>query len=319
MRQRLVASALSVVLGVFVATSCVLVPSIASADQTSAQESFKVATEAYGKGEFRDAAVAFERAYRDAPHGSPMYNAGLAWEAAKEPARAADAYLLALATPGLTSQQTTDAKSRLAVLDKTLGRLEVNGPAGTTVTVAHVTASPVPVKLHIAAGEQDMVVRFADGQESRQKLGVPAGASVPVTVVSPPPLSPAAPVTASAPSAPPAPPPPDATSSRSASKTIGWVAIGGSAAFLSASIYLGVSALASRDEFEATQRRSVDAHDRADSQRTWTNVLLVGAVALAAAGVVLIVTAPKTTSGAAKTAMPAHALRPGLGSLSLTF
>jgi hypothetical protein len=297
-----------------VATSFVLAPSIANADQAAAQESFKVATEAYGKGEFRDAAVAFEKAYRDAPHGSPMYNAGLAWEAAKEPARAADAYQLALETPGLTPQQTTDAKMRLASLEKSLGRLEVNGPPGTTVTVAHVAAAPVPVKLHIAAGQQDMVVKFSDGQESRQQLGVPAGVIVPVTVVSPPPLAPVAPVTPA-----PAPPPPEPTSSGSTAKTLGWVAIGGSAVVLSVSIYTGVSALNSRDEFEATQRRSVDAHDRADSQRTLTNVLLVGAVALAATGVVLILTAPKGTPDASKVTTPAHALRPGLGSLSLTF
>jgi hypothetical protein len=314
-RQRLATTALSVVLGMCVTTSFVLAPSSAKADQAAAQESFKVATEAYGKGEFRDAAVAFEKAYRDAPHGSPMYNAGLAWEAAKEPAHAADAYQLALATPGLTPQQTTDAKARLASLEKTLGRLEVNGPPGTTVTVAHVTAANVPVRLHIAAGQQDMVVKFADGQESRQQIGVPAGVIVPVTVVSPAPLPPPAPVTP-----PPAPPPPEPpSSSGSTAKTLGWVAIGGSAAVLSVSIYMGVSALDSRDEFEATQRRSVDAHDRADSQRTWTNVLLVGAVALAATGVVLILTAPKGTPDASKTTAPAHALRPGLGSLSLTF
>jgi hypothetical protein len=299
-----------------VAATLALAPGIAYADEAAAQESFKVAAQAYAQGDFRNAALSFEKAYLDAPHGSAMYNAGLAWEAAEEAARAADAYQLALEAPGLTSRQTTDAKARLALLDKSLGRLEVDGPPSTTVTVAHVTSGKVPVKLHIAAGQQDIVVKFSDGQETRQQLGVPAGGIVRVTLVRPAPLPP--PIVAPPAPARPPPPPPERLSSGSSRKTLGWVAIGGGVVLGGVGAYFGVSALDARDEFDASQRRNQDAHDRADSLRTWTNVLFVGALALAATGVVVILTAPEVKGGA----LPGHStrvIRPGSGSLSLSF
>jgi hypothetical protein len=312
-RKRLASIGLSIILSTCVATSIVLAPRSAHADQAAAQESFKLGAQAYEKGEFQNAALSFEKAYRDAPHGSPMYNAGLAWEAAKEPARAADAYQLALDTPGLTPQQTTDAKARLASLEKTVGRVEVTAPPGATVTVAHVTAAEPPVKAHVAAGQQEVVTKFPDGQETRQQVTVTAGATAPVTVAQPPPLPPPPPPPD------PNPPPPEQPAPGKTTRTLGWVAVGGGAVLAIGGTYLGFSALAARDEFVASQRHNQDAHDRADSQRTWTNVLFVGAFALVATGVVLILTSPKSAPAPAATAPAAARLRPGLGSLSLTF
>ena len=59
----------------------------ADGDTTRAARLFRAASDAYARHDFREAAVQFESAYRTAPRGAAIYNAGLAWEAAGDFAR----------------------------------------------------------------------------------------------------------------------------------------------------------------------------------------------------------------------------------------
>ena len=64
-------------------------------DRAVAAETFRAAEKAYQRGDHRAAAVAFEASHQMAPHGAALYNAGLAWQAADEPAPvAAKQYVL---------------------------------------------------------------------------------------------------------------------------------------------------------------------------------------------------------------------------------
>jgi hypothetical protein len=270
-------------------------------DQQGAAESFRAGAKAFDKGDFRTAAGDFERAYHLAPHGSPMYNAGLAWESAHEPARAADAYQLALATPGLDAKQKNDAQNRLASLERSVARVEVTGPEGTKVSCAHVSNVALPTKFHLSAGEHDLIVIRPDGREETKTIGVAAGSVAPVVIPGAPPV--AAPPSAQASAPPPEQPPPkEASASASAStsassngpppqRLIGFVAIGGAVVAAGAGILFGASALNARDKFDASGHTDQAAHDDASSKRTLANVCWVGAVVLGAAGVVLVVTA----------------------------
>ena len=309
-----------IVLGVAVAGG-VCAPRVALAqDQQQAAESFREGAKAFEKGDFRTAAGAFERAYKAAPHGSPMYNAGLAWESAHEPARAADDYQVALATPGLDTKQKNDAENRLASLEKSLGRIEVSGPPGTKISTAHVSNAALPAKFHLTAGQHDMIVIRPDGREETQTIGVAAGAVVPITVQPPPPAHPAGAVPGTE----------DDLATRDKAdkdkdkekdekkvsapmptqRVIGIVAVGGAVVLAGAAIVLGESALNARDRFDASNHTDQSAHDEAASKRTWTNVCWVGAVALGAVGVYLIVTAKPS----AATPPPATAFaRPEVG------
>lgn len=271
-------------------------------DQQAAAESFRLGAKAFEKRDFRTAAGAFERAYHLAPHGSPMYNAGIAWESAHEPARAADDYQLALTTPGLDARQKNDAENRLASLERSLARVEVTGPEGTKVSCAHVSHAALPTKFHLSGGEHDLIVTRPDGREETKTIGVAAGSMAPVVIPPEQPTSAPPPVAAS-----PAPPSPSpskddstsASASASAStssgpppqRVIGFVAIGGAVVAGAAAVLLGASALNARDKFDASGHTDQSAHDEAASKRTWANVCWVGTVALAAVGVFLVVTA----------------------------
>jgi hypothetical protein len=276
--------------------------SIAAADDQKAAEAFQRGAELYGKSDFANAAKQFEKAFAESPRGAAAYNAGLAWEAGGEPARAADAYAAALARADLAGAQLTDAQTRLKNLDKTLGRVEVSGPPGATVSLGHLERAALPAAVRLSPGTWPAKITFADGTTTTKAVNVTASGTTSLVVeraASPPP--PVAPAPAPAPAPVPPAPPPRETSAESGGssplRVAGFSAIGVGAVLGGAAIVTGVKALSARDEFDASGHTSRDAHDRADSLRTTTNVLLVAAGVLAAGGLVLVLTAP---SGAEK-------------------
>jgi|GEM_PF-713836 len=285
----------------------------AAPEGATAAESFRQGTAAYGKRDYRNAAAAFERAYRIAPHGSPLYNAGLAWEAANEPARAADAHEGALAAGGLTPAQTRSAQTRLAALEAQLGRLDVTGPEGAVVTVAHVDRAPVPVKIHLAPGEYDVRASFDDGATSEERVSVSAGVPLALTVKPPPPPPPPPPEPA--PPAPVAKAAPEESGGGPSQRIGGFVAIGGGVILAAAGAFVGLRALSARDDFNASGHTDADAHDRAASERIWSTVFFVGAAAAAGAGLALVLTAPSSKASASASI----SILPGTASLRVSY
>ena len=282
------------------ALALVLAAPAARATDAAAAEAFKAGAASYQKGDFRTAAASFERAYRESPRGAAVYNAGLAWEAASEAPRAADAYATALDAGDLGAQQKKDAQARLANLAKTLGRIDVSGPAGAKISVEHCESAALPTKVFLTAGAHELTARFDGGAStSKQQVTVAAGATTAVTIE--PPKA----------AAPPPPPPPQkvesptpalAPAASNPRKLVGFVALGGALVASGAAVYFGVSAVSAKDDFNSSGHRDQNAHDRADELRTITNVTWVAAGVLAATGVVLVLTAPKAPNDRAVTA-----------------
>jgi len=271
-------------------------PALADDRATAAAAIFRAATDAYARRDFRAAALSFEAANQKAPHGGTMYNAALAWEAAGEPARAADDYDAALSTAGLDGEKAKDARDRLARLEASLGRIEITAPSGATAWAAHAERVATPARVHVAPGEIEVRVVLASGEAKTQRVRVRAGEAARVSVAAPAPSAPAP----SAP-APPPPPPPD-TDSGGTQRAIGWVTVGGGALFGGAAIALGVATLDARDKFDAGGRTDADLRDRAVTLRALTNAACIAAGVTGVVGVALVLTAPRARPAQPSTA-----------------
>jgi hypothetical protein len=173
--------ALAILLGVSAARAADADTPSPSTEQTAdeirtlARERFAQARAAFESGNHRDAALLFEDAYRLSPHASAMFNAAVAWDGAQEPARAADAYEVALDLGGLAGDQAAEASTRLAALKKALGYIRILDPVGATATVAHLDRATIPVRVHVAPGSHRIAVETADGRRSTQTVTVGGG------------------------------------------------------------------------------------------------------------------------------------------------
>src|SRR5262245_59201878 len=116
---RLLRSLLGAAIALAISTAA---PRAHADDDATAAQFFKAGMAAHSRHEYRAAALAFEEAFRRAPRGPTIYNAGIMWEAAKEPARAADDYARAVAQGGLDGDQAATAAARLRELEASLGR-----------------------------------------------------------------------------------------------------------------------------------------------------------------------------------------------------
>jgi hypothetical protein len=281
------------------ALAVVLVSPPAHADAARAGEAFQRGAEAYGKSDFTGAARHFEKAYQEEPRGAAMYNAGLAWEAAADAPRAADAYALAMTRGDLSGVQATDAQNRLKALGRNLGKAEITGPAGVTISVAHAEARTLPATVHLAPGTYPVRVTYTDNTSAVKQITVNAGASAQLTIERPAPAQIAPPPIVAQPTPRPAPAPEPAPERDHGGGTptmryVGFSAMGVGAVLAGVGIITGLKALDARDEFNATGQTSRDAHDRADSLRTTTNVLFIAGGVVGLTGLVLVLTSPSS-------------------------
>ncbi len=263
-----------------------------------ARRQYALGKTAYDAGRYTEAALAWEAASAIKPHGATLYGAGLAWERANRPERAADDFARARDVPGLTPDQAADIKTRLDTLERSLGTLLVLGPAGWRVQVDANTEVVVPARLHGAPGVHVLLVHPPGQAITRQDVSfepgppktvdvTPAEAPPPPAVSAPPP-EPAPPVHA----APAAPPPPAAKKppvehGLDVRRAIGFGVAGMGLATVGAGVVLGLQALDARDAYDAAPTRT--AFDHAQSLQTWTNVAFVAGALLTAGGVVLVV------------------------------
>src|SRR5689334_19782100 len=70
-----------------------------------ARQQYQQGTQAFQQKRYSEAALHFEAAAAFRSSGVALYTAGLAWDLAMRPERAADAYSRALDTPGLDAKQ----------------------------------------------------------------------------------------------------------------------------------------------------------------------------------------------------------------------
>jgi len=280
-------------------------PAAAADPDAAAVREFHEGQQAYARGDFRAAAQRFEAAFRDDPRGAIVFNAGLSWQAAGEPARAADDYAFALATTDLPAENAADARTRLGALEKSLGRIDVTSPQGSRVSVAHADRLPPPAHVHVAPGRYTVTVLLADDSSRQRSVSVRAGEwahldfsddhAAPVADETPP--SPAPTTT---------PEPPATTAGSSSQRTWGWITLG------AAGVLAGVSAWLTVQFFDANstndQQRTPHSHDDAVAAATRLDIGLIATAAVAGVGVGLLLTAPSASTTVAMQATPGGAV-----------
>ncbi len=250
---------------------------------------FVKGNDAYEKGNYREAAEAFEQAHRLSPHSAVLFNAARAWWKMGESERAADNYAAAIARGELTSEQTLRARSALSNLRKKLGWIIVSGPSDAIVSIGHLHESSLPLTAHLTPGEHVLSVQH-EGQTWEQIVTVQADAPLSVIAKKDRP--------APARSAPPPPEEPVRTSN--SQRNWGWFAVGMGGAFGAGSVVTGALTLRARDRFDqlndgSPQNVSAAEAERREAKnlRSVTNVLAFTGGALALTGLTLVLTAPR--------------------------
>ena len=281
-----------------------------------ARQQYNQGTAAYKDKKFVEAALHFEAAAAQRAHAITLYTAALAWEQANKPERAADDFARALDVPGLNAQQATNARDRIASLEKTLGTVVVMAPEGYRVQLEGQTEVAAPARLHGVPGVHKLLVRAPGKAVERRDVTLEVGQFARVEIEEAPAPAPAPPPPPPPPprEAPPPPPPPPreappASPDLTTRHAIGFAAIGVGAATLAAGVLLGTQALDARDAYNATPTHAT--LDHAQALQTWTTVAFVAGGVVAAGGLVLVL----LPGGKPKTA--ALDLRPTLGGLRL--
>lgn len=273
-----------------VTLAIVLVAPCALADRDKAAAAYKQGTAAFAKGSFAEAAAAFDTAYAEDPRGASVYNGALAWQGAKDDARAADDFARAVASTDLRADLADNAKAQLAQLEAKLGRVSITGPANAHFVVAHASGS-LPARVHLAPAHYVVRATYDGGTSGDFSVDVSAGAEAPVDV------------TPHVVVLPPQPPPPVPMRARGifgpSTLPISIALIGAGAVAAGFSIGLGVAAVDSLAEFKASGYTSVPPHDRAVQQRDVSNAMLVTAVVFGAVGITALVTIHKVRVQAA--------------------
>jgi hypothetical protein len=269
--------------------------------ESTAAQFFRAGLAAYERHEYRAAALAFEEAFRRAPRGAAMYNAGRGWEAAGDKARAADAFAVALGRGDLESGDAAYAREHLADLEPSLGVVDVEGPSSAAVALDGTERGALPRKLHLVPGHHELRVRRRDASVVEKSVDAAAGAVAHVTVEDAPALpSPAPPV---------APPPPE----RHGPPTWAYVSLGVGGALAAAGAVTYVKFADDRSTFDSGGDHDASLHSSALTLRTVTYVLWGAAGACVIAGAVAFLA---SRSGGEKAA---SALRVGPGWLAGTF
>jgi hypothetical protein len=267
----------------------------ALADATRQSELARQAQKAKRYGQ---AAHLFEAAAALGRQPGAFHSAGLAWELADRPERAADAYARALAAgEGLSATETQQAKDRLDALERSLGTLDVKAPAGWTVQLDGGAEAPVPARLHGVAGFHSLATAAPERAIARRDVRLELGKATALTLKDEPSSSAKAPTEPSrpepAPSTPTAAPAQprvvtvEAPPSGQVRRAVGFTALGLGVAALGASVVLGLETLDARNAYNASPSRPLYDHEQ--TLQTWTNAALIGGAVLAVGGIVLVV------------------------------
>ncbi len=265
-------------------------------DPTSiADDLFNAGRAAYQRGEFSAAGRAFDEAGRKAPRSQTSYNAGVAWEAAGDAVRAANAFKAALTLGGLPANLAQDAEQRRARLAMPLGEISVEGPAGVSVEVAGLRDN-LPFSTYEPPGNYAVSIEYAGGSREVREVRVEPGQIARLLVSEPASALPTRSAGVASPVA--APPVAHREPTRGAGfhTTAGIAALGVAGIASGAGLALGIRGLAARDRFDASGHTDADARSAALSLRTGANVALGAALLFSIGGVVLLFERPHRAS-----------------------
>jgi len=285
---------LALVLGLVIAPVW-LAPGVARAQDATPTESgsearqqYQQGTQAFQQKRYQEAALHFEAAASFRTSSVALYTAGLAWDLASKPERAADAYGRALEVGGLDPKQTGLAKDRVAQLETTLGTVSIAAPEGWRVQLDTFTEVPTPARLHAGAGVHGLSVRAPGKPIERRDVTLQAGKLVTIELKEEPKVQPRVEVEPAKPPpvALPPPPPPPRVQFWTTRRVAGVGVAGVGVAALGATIVLGLEAGSAKTAYDAGPTR--ESFDHASSLQTWTNVALVSGAVLVAGGVALV-------------------------------
>lgn len=129
-------AAVALLLASFLSTS-VPIRAIAEEDPVTAQARarFKEGVDAYDKGQYEVARLAFLQAYTLKKHPSVLLNLAQSTAKAGRSLEAARYFQQFLREPGTTTQQQRDAEGGLAEVRQKLGRIVIEAPAGEEITL----------------------------------------------------------------------------------------------------------------------------------------------------------------------------------------
>jgi hypothetical protein len=266
-----------------------------------------LARAAYKAKRWHEAAGLYESAGFLGRSASPHISAGVAWEQADRPERAADAYARALAIEP-NGADAARAKDRLDALEKGLGTAQITAPAGWTVQLDGAAESLAPARLHGIQGVHTLVASSRERQVTRKDVRLEVGKVLTVALKdeapAPTPTA-AAPEAKAAPAAAPVAAAPTAPTERvvtverppNVRRLLGFGVAGLGLATLGAAAVLGIETVDARNAFNANP--SQHGYDHEQALQTWTNVAIVAGAVLTVGGVVLIVW-PSGGSGEAR-------------------
>ncbi len=273
------------------APSGVVAPASAPAPQqdvsAEAKEAYRLGAEAFTAKRFVEAALHFESASSQRPHAISLFMAAVSWEKANRPEHAADAYDRTLSIAGLTAEQASQARDRVAALERTLGTVAVVGPEGWRVQLDQLTEVDVPARLHGVPGNHLLVIRpKGERAVERRDVTLHQGKITRVELTE----EGDAPKTEVA-----APPKPEVVVRTvvveqptwfTTRRGLGVGALGVGAASALGALVLGTQALGAKDAYDA--KRTQAGYDHASALQTWTNVAWVTAGVFIAGGAVLV-------------------------------
>lgn len=255
----------------------------ARADEATrvADDLFNAASAAYQRGDYSAAARAFEEAGRRAPRPETSYNAGIAWEAAGDALRAANAFRAALALGPLPDALAADARERHARLAAQFAELHVVGPPEATIEIRGLFHEHPPLVTYVPPGAYQLELERVGGERERRALTLAAGELSEVHFEAPPVHRPEPrPIRQS---------PPASPKSVESVSVVGLIVLGSAGLATGAGVALGLRGLSARDRFDRSGHRDADARAEAISMRTAADLSFAGALALGAIGVVLLV------------------------------
>lgn len=279
----------SLALALALATGSVSGRAVAQDEANEARAQYQQGTQAFQQKRYSEAALHFEAAAALRPNAVTLYTAGLAWDNAARPERAADAYARSLDIGGLDPKQGGLAKDRVAQLEKTLGTLAVSAPEGWKVQLDTFTEVVVPARLHGAPGVHALSVRAPGRPIERRDVSLDAGKVTSLELKDEPkvPLKaePVEPPRPPPPVEPPKPPPPR-TGYWITRRIAGVGVTGVGAAFLVSGIVLGINANGAGEAYDVKPTR--ESYDHASSLQTWTNVAFISSALFVAGGLALV-------------------------------
>jgi hypothetical protein len=274
-------------------------PPPAADSAAEARQQYQEGTKAFKEKRYAEAAGHFEAAAAFKANAVALYTAGLAWDLASRPERAADAYVRALDTPGLDGKHAAQARDRVAALEKTLGTVAVTAPEPNwKVQLDAFTEVIAPARLHGAPGSHVLTVRIPGrATPDRRDLVLEAGKVMNLEVKDE--LKPGSKTDPTGPASAEKPPPQQPPESEYAQqrlyappywtgiKVFGVGLLGVGIASLGAGLLLGINANGAKDAYDAAPSR--EGFDHASSLELWTNVALIAGGVLAAGGLTLMV------------------------------